>query len=154
MKNKKDDDLAERIGTNIREIWRIARSMRSTQTAGNKITIEQYWILRLLRNSGPQRIKDIASEIGTTPSPVTISVKRLEQRNLVRRERGKKDERVVTVYLTEHGKSVFEAWRQERRKALSSIFDSLDQRERRLLLELLDKVLLARNSKQRELVRE
>lgn len=131
---------AERIGASVREIWKVAKGM-SSQKIRDKITIEQYWTLRLLHDSGPQRIKDIAASIGTSSSPVTISVKRLEQRRLVRRERGTKDERVVTVHLTERGKDVFESWREERGRALSSLFDCLDQREKRLLLELLGKVL-------------
>ncbi len=90
------------------------------------------------------RIKDLASQIGVaSSSPITISVKRLEQRKLVRRERGKDDERVVTVTLTDRGRGVYESWRNERRKALSSLFESLSEREKETLLRLLDKVAIS-----------
>ena len=89
---------------------------------------------------GAQRITDIASHIGTTASPVTISVKRLERENLVKRERSTEDERVVKVQLTKHGRDQFELWRLRRRKALSKIFDPLDENEKNSLLALLSKV--------------
>lgn len=137
-----DFATSDRIGADIREIWRIAKNVSSKPTE-DTLTPEQYWILGLISESGAQRIKDIATGLGTTSSPVTISVKRLQQRNLVRRERGMSDERVVRVYLTDHGKSVFESRRDETRRTLSSLFESLDKDERNLLLKLLEKVLLA-----------
>jgi MarR family transcriptional regulator, organic hydroperoxide resistance regulator len=114
--------------------------MASHPVRAGEVTQEQYWILRFLYNSGSQRVKDIASHIGTTPSPVTISVKRLERENLVKRERSTRDERVVTVHLTRQGKDRFEAWRQRRRKVLSAVFDSLNEREKNSLVSLLSKV--------------
>jgi DNA-binding MarR family transcriptional regulator len=132
--------LNDQIASSVREIWRLARIMTSSARE-DKVGIEQYWILRLLYESGAQRIKDIAEHLGTTSSPVTISVKRLAHAKLVSRERNKKDERVVTVGLTQKGRHVFETWRRERRKALSSLFDPLDVKERNQLLSLLEKVL-------------
>ncbi len=140
---KEGDDeglLTDQIATSIREIWRISRSMTSS-TKKDGLGIEQYWILRFLHDSGPQRVKDIAEKLGTTSSPVTISVKRLAGRKLVTRERGSQDERVVTVGLTQRGKQVFESWRKERRQALSSLFDSLNETQRHQLSELLQNVL-------------
>jgi len=110
-----------------------------------EVTSEQYWILRLLYTSGAQRISDIASNIGITASPVTISVKRLERDNLVKRERSTVDERVVRVQLTKHGRDQFELWRLRRRKALSRIFDALDESEKISLLALLNKVIVPRS---------
>lgn len=88
-------------------------------------------------------MKDIAAYIGTTASPVTISVKRLERQNLVKRERNAKDERVVTVKLTKEGKERFEMWRLRRREAISVVFDPLNQKEKISLLGLLKKVSLS-----------
>jgi len=109
------------------------------------VTPEQYSILRFLNLNGPQRVKDIAAYIGTTASPVTISVKRLERQSLVRRERNAKDERVVIVQLTREGKERFEMWRLRRREAISVVFESLNQKEKRSLLGLLQKVSLSNN---------
>ena len=132
-----------RLGADIREIWKLTRAMVGP-SAAEGVTIDQYWILRFLYDSGPKSIKDIASKVGISHSPATISIKRLEGRRLVKRVRGHEDERVVTVILTGRGRKLFEGWRKGRRTELSSLFDSLNGQEKKRLLELLDKVLLSR----------
>jgi DNA-binding MarR family transcriptional regulator len=132
----------ESIANAMRDISRLARAMtNSGRKKTERVGLEQFWILRLLYDSGPQRIKDIAEEIGITPSPVTISVKKLAGSKLVTRERGKADERIVTVRLTDEGRRFFESWRSDRNQALSSLFNVLDDREREELNQLLGKVL-------------
>jgi DNA-binding MarR family transcriptional regulator len=143
-KNKEEDSVSEKIADLIWEIWRTSKSASHPVRVG-EVTPEQYWILRFLNTNGPQRVKDIASYIGTTASPVTISVKRLERQNLVKRERSSIDERVVTVRLTEEGKERFEMWRLRRREAISIVFESLNPKEKSTLLGLLQKVSLSNN---------
>lgn len=134
--------VSEQIADSIWEIWRSSRNVSSPVSAG-EVTPEQYWILRLLYLQGSQRIKDIATRIGTTPSPVTISIKRLERQNLLKRTRSNKDERVVTVELTRFGRSQFESWRERRRRSLSKMFDALSEEEKTILFKLLSKVNVA-----------
>lgn len=131
--------LSEKIAVAIHEIWRSTRIMEPFVRV-EKITIEQYWIMRFLYEKGASRVKDIALKIGITSSPVTISVKRLESRGFVKRKRSTDDERVVTVCLTQHGRDVFESWRKKRQNLLSGVFECLSMREKRELLELVSKV--------------
>lgn len=138
--NSEKDALIERIADAIWQIWRGWRLVSHPVKQG-KITPEQYWLLHILYRFGPQRIKDLAARIGIGSSPVTIAVKRLERDGLVRRERGTADERVVMVHLTEHGKALFHAWRQERRRVLAAFFEPLNEEERHQLYGLLEKVL-------------
>ena len=138
------ESVSEKIADLIWEIWRASKTASHPVRIG-EVTPEQYWILRFLDSNGPQRVKDIAAHIGTTASPVTISVKRLEKRNLVKRERNATDERVVTVKLTKEGKERFEMWSLRRREAISGIFESLNQKEKLTLLALLQKVSLSIN---------
>ena len=135
--------MSARLGADIREIWKLTSAMVG-RPAAEEVTIDQYWILRFLYDSGPKSVKDIAARVGISHSPATISVKRLEGRRLVKRVRGHEDERVVNVSLTERGRRLFEGWRKSRRTELNSLFDSLSGQEKERLLELLDKVLLSR----------
>ena len=144
LEQEKEDSVSEKIADYIWEIWRVSKTASHPVLVG-EVTPEQYWILRFLSTAGSQRVKDIASYIGTTPSPVTISVQRLERQNLVKRERNSKDERVVTVHLTKQGRERFETWRLRRREAISVIFDSLNSGEKKVLLGLLQKVALSNN---------
>ena len=136
-------ETSAKLGADIREIWKLTSAMVGRPEAEG-VTIDQYWILRFLYDSGPQPIKDIAAEMGISHSPATISIKRLEGRRLVKRERGHVDERVVTVSLTERGRKLFEDWRKGRRMELESLFDALSGQEKKQLLELLDKILVSR----------
>ncbi len=138
-KGDKNSLVSEQIADLIWEIWRTSRNVSSPVNSG-EVTPEQYWILRLIYFEGPQKVKDIASRIGTTPSPVTISVKRLERQKLLKRTRNTEDERVVTVELTKFGKIQFESWRERRRRSLSKFFETLDDHEKNSLLKLLSKV--------------
>ena len=138
------ESVSEKIADLIWEIWRVSKTASHPVWVG-EVTPEQYSILRFLSANGPQRVKDIATYIGTTASPVTISVKRLERQSLVKRKRNTKDERVVIVQLTEEGKERFEMWRLRRREAISRIFESLNQKEKLSLLGLLKKVSLSNN---------
>ncbi|WP_151191940.1 MarR family winged helix-turn-helix transcriptional regulator [Desulfotomaculum copahuensis] len=132
--------LTERIADALWQVWRGWR-MLSHPVKQGKITPEQYWILHVLHRFGPQRIKDLAARMGTGSSAVTIAIKRLERDGLVCRQRGTADERVVTARLTDQGRTVFQAWRRERRVALSALFEPLDGDEKRRLYETLSKVL-------------
>jgi DNA-binding MarR family transcriptional regulator len=138
----KDEEtmITEEIVDSVREIWRLGKAGTGSPKK-DSITIEQFWVLRYISDQGPKRIKDIAAYIGTTSSPVTISVKRLEKMGLLTRERSKSDEREVTVHLTEHGKKVFEARQEDRRSVLASVFNPLDTKEKQQLNALLQKVL-------------
>lgn len=105
-----------------------------------EVTQEQYWTLRTLDVSGPQRVKDLAEILGCTPSSASIAVKRLVKSGLVSRERGRDDEREVRVRLTKGGESKLESWRSEQTTRVSKLFEPLSPGEKKELVTLLGKV--------------
>ena len=105
------------------------------------ITREQYWILRMLSEHGKMKIKELATAIGCTPGSASVAVKRLEKTGLVRRERGEKDERVVTVTLAKKGAAKLDSWRGEQLASMSALFDHLSSEERQTLRGLLEKAV-------------
>jgi DNA-binding MarR family transcriptional regulator len=116
--------------------WKSASPVRR-----GAITREQYWILRTLREHGEMKIKDIAAAIGCTAGSASVAVKRLERAGLVRRKRGEKDERVVTVSLEEHGAKKLDAWGEEQLASIAALFEALNRDEKRTLRNLLGKAL-------------
>jgi len=116
--------------------WRAASPIRR-----GAITREQYWILRTLMDQGDLKVKDLASAIGCTAGSASVAVKRMERGGLVKRERGKKDERIVTVTLAKQGAKMLGAWRKEQLDSMDALFESLSPVERRSLRELLQKAL-------------
>jgi DNA-binding MarR family transcriptional regulator len=74
-------------------------------------------LLRAL-DGGPRRITELAELEGLAQPTITLLVKRLEERRLVRRERGPDDGRVVLVSLTATGTAALEETRGEVKVAL------------------------------------
>src|ERR1700680_40151 len=62
-------------------------------------------------SGGPRRITELAELEGLAQPTMTILVKQLEQRGLVRRERHTDDGRVVLVNLTSAGSAALEDYR-------------------------------------------
>ena len=68
-----------------------------------EITYPQYLVLSTLWEGGPQSVGGIADRLALESSTVTPLVKRLEQAELVIRQRNPDDERQVVVSLTAKG---------------------------------------------------
>jgi len=132
---------SEHISDLLLVLWQRWRSASPVKRGA--ITREQYWVLRTLSERGKMKIKDIASSIGCTPGSASIAVKRLERSGLVRRERGEKDERVVTVTLAKRGARKLESWRREQLVSMSALFEPLGAREKQALGSILEKALVA-----------
>src|SRR5438132_13421734 len=69
-------------------------------------------------SGGPRRITELAELEGLAQPTMTILVKQLELRGLVRRERQADDGRVVLVTLTETGSAAVQDYRAQARAAL------------------------------------
>jgi DNA-binding MarR family transcriptional regulator len=74
-------------------------------------------LLRTL-DDGPRRITELAELEGLAQPTITLLVKRLEERGLVRRERDPDDGRVVLVSVTAEGTAALEEARGELKGAL------------------------------------
>jgi MarR family transcriptional regulator, organic hydroperoxide resistance regulator len=68
------------------------------------ITYPQYLVLNALNEEDGSTIGAIADRLALESSTVTPPVKRLELAGLVRRQRSKRDERQVHVWLTDAGR--------------------------------------------------
>ena len=83
---------------------------------------------------------ELASRMGIVPRSATSLVDALEQADLVHRAIDPDNRRAILVSLTEHGKAVQRAMSQARAEAGEQLFSQLDDQEREMLAELLDKV--------------
>jgi MarR family transcriptional regulator, organic hydroperoxide resistance regulator len=105
------------------------------------MTSEQYWLLRHLRNNGPQSISELAHALEITSGSATVACKRLEKAGFITRERSSDDERVVQVTLTELGRNHIEAGRRQRRESITGLLAGLDQDEQQELQRLVERLL-------------
>jgi DNA-binding MarR family transcriptional regulator len=125
-------------------LFRLLR--RSTHPARRgEVTLEQYWLLRLLRQ-GPKEglsIGELATGTGVGQSSITTACQRLEKAGLVSRARAAQDERVVRVSLTPDGVAQLEGWRREKRAVLAELLAPLRADERAELERLMRRVIEA-----------
>jgi MarR family transcriptional regulator, organic hydroperoxide resistance regulator len=123
-------------------LWRVLR--RSTHPAfRGEITLEQYWLMRLLRRTDGEglSIGELAAGTGVGQSSITTACQRLEKAGFVARNRDERDERVVRVRLTDDGIAQIERWRQAKRAELAKLLEPLDDEERRTLEQLMRRVI-------------
>jgi len=106
-----------------------------------KLTHEQYNVLRILRGSHPKSMcqKDILSRMIAPSSNVTLLVKKLTAKKLIRVEQSHKDRREYVINITKEGQSLLKKLDsflvKERQK-----FDRLSTSEAFHLNALLDKI--------------
>jgi DNA-binding MarR family transcriptional regulator len=81
----------------------------------------------------PLRVSDVAESEGIGQSAATRLVARLEALDLVRRERGTTDRRVVMVTLTEQGAAELELMREQSRRAMRDVLTDCSARQLRQL---------------------
>jgi DNA-binding MarR family transcriptional regulator len=73
---------------------------RSVADVDPDVTLPQYRALVVLASRGPQKVADIAAELGVAPSTGTRMCDRLIRKGLIRRHRLSTDRRVVRLVLT------------------------------------------------------
>lgn len=87
-------------------IGRLKHGMvKGFESAG--LTAPQGMIIGLLGKYEKMKISDISEKMGLSNSTVSGIIDRLEQRDIVKRERSEEDRRVVYVHLSEKAGEVF-----------------------------------------------
>ena len=98
----RDREIAD-VLDNLRRVFRVVHrySKRAEKVGG--MTGPQVWAMKVLAESAPIRVTDLARRMYLHPSTVVGILDRLELQAMVTRTRSEKDHRVVTVSLTEKG---------------------------------------------------
>jgi DNA-binding MarR family transcriptional regulator len=102
--------------------------------------VEALW---WLRTEGLLSVNELTRRLGTSVSKTTRILDRLEEKELVWRDRSEDDRRVVRVHLSEGGRAMAEQADHAIAQRLSSLLQPLMPDEREDLLELLERILHA-----------
>ncbi len=119
--------------------WQIG-DMLASRVEG--LTLPQYNALRILRGAGHEGLPtlEIADRMVERTPGITRMLDRLEAKGLVERTRSSDDRRQVLCRLTKAGSSLVRSLDRPVDKNDEELFASLNQRELRELIRLLDKV--------------
>ncbi|MGI6627728.1 MAG: MarR family winged helix-turn-helix transcriptional regulator [Bacillota bacterium] len=123
-------------------IYVLARkfSQEIAQIIEGEISASQFLVLRFLAQSGPAKVSQIAEKMQITPSAVTLLANDLTAKNLVIRERDKKDRRVVYIYITEKGSDILKELEILRRRAAENLLYKLSDLELSNIVATLEKL--------------
>jgi len=91
----------------------------------------------IARAEEPQRMTELAEQLGIVPRSLTAVIDALEEAGLVRREVDARNRRATLVRLTEKGGAVRDDMREARRQAAEDLFAPLADKDREVLARLL-----------------
>lgn len=103
------------------------------------LTYTQYITMLVMWEKEQINVKELGEKLYLDSGTLTPVLKKLEQKNFVKRTRDKEDERVLNVTLTDSGRSLREKAAKIPKEMSSCI--RLSENEVNLLLETLDKIL-------------
>ena len=99
-------DLLTAIFDNLRRVFQVINSKSKKAEQETGLTGPQLWAIKVLAESAPIKVSDLASKMYLHPATVVGIIDRLEARGLVERSRSKRDRRVVEIELTNIGNEI------------------------------------------------
>ena len=127
MRSKHDrSQQAQYVSTHLLSDAALLIRLLSKEMDGGGLTRTEVGVLRSL-SGDPLRITELAELEGLAQPTTTLLVKRLEEQNLVRRERQADDQRVVLVWLTDDGAAAFEDYKARAFAALRVYLDAMPE---------------------------
>lgn len=107
----------------------------------HKITGPQLGCLAAIREHGPLTTTKLAQAVYLSPSTIVGIVDRLEEKNLVTRQRGSRDRRQVQVCLTAAGEQLLERAPSALQDTLAEALKSLPELEQVSITLALEKIV-------------
>ena len=96
--------IVAEIIDDIRRIFQVLTEQSRKVESETSLIGSQLWVMKLLGETSPMRVSDLARRTYLHPATMVGLLDRLEAKGLVRRTRSEEDRRVVHVDLTEQGR--------------------------------------------------
>lgn len=128
----------------LRALRKITRSiaLHSRQlAAGSNITAPQLICLRTVIEKGPLTATAISREMHISPSTVVGILDRLEDKELIVRERGREDRRIVFITATPAGKTLASETPSPLQKQLADALNNLPELEQATITLSLERIV-------------
>lgn len=130
-----------RVLQSLRRIIRAVEIHSKKLVHSHKITGPQLGCLAAINENGPMTTTKLAKSVYLSPSTIVGIVDRLEEKNLVIRQRGSKDRRQVQVHLTEAGEQLLERAPSALQDTLADALKSLPELEQVSITLALEKIV-------------
>ena len=104
------------------------------------MTVKQIAYLKTIDGEGEVTFSRLAEITRNSKPTITEMINRFVRMECVYRERCPEDGRILYIRLTEKGQKIAQAEQAALRRVIERMMDSLDEHERDLLVEILQKV--------------
>ena len=106
------------------------------------LTPFHYLVLCCLWEEDGLSTSEIADKLKQLGATLTGVVDRMEQRNLVYRQRSSQDRRIIRIWLTEEGKRLMTVLPLLGEKTISEATQNISKAEQETILALLDRIIV------------
>lgn len=103
------------------------------------LTYPQYLVLMILWEKQPQSVSQLGDELHLDSGTLTPLLKRLEQKEIIKRQRAVSDERIVEISLTEKGMELREKAEVIPQRITEKI--NITQEEAETLRKIINKII-------------
>lgn len=135
-------DLLDDVLVSLRRILR-ATSIHSRKLGRSVgITAPQLIVLRAVNANDGLTATEVANAVSLSQATITTIVSKLEERELVKRERSKVDKRRVHVSLSDAGREVLKEAPKPLQESFSRRFEALPRWEQHQLVSSLERIAL------------
>lgn len=114
---------------NLRRVYQAINEYSKKAEKVTGLTGPQLWAIKLLADTSPLRVSDLARQMYLHPATVVGIVDRLELKGLVARNRSTQDRRSIELTLTESGQKVAAKSPEVAQGRLIKGLDRLNQEE-------------------------
>jgi DNA-binding MarR family transcriptional regulator len=104
------------------------------------LTTPQILLLQNIRDKGEVTIGELSNEVSLSQATVTTILDRLENRELIYRERSKQDKRKVHAYLTDLGANTLEKAPKALQDQFTRQFNDLHKWEQTMIISSLQRI--------------
>lgn len=115
---------------------------RESNKIDKEISGSQAFILDILDQKGPQKVSDIAEELGITLAGVTNLSDRLLASGFIQRDRSEVDRRIVLLQISSKGMRALKDFKDKSRELMKKIYGELSQEDIDHLIRIYKSILL------------
>lgn len=99
-------EMVAEVVNDIRRIFQVLAEQSKKIESETGLTGSQLWVVKILEESSPMKISDLARRMYLNPATMVGLLDKLEAKKLVNRVRSAEDRRVVYIELTEQGREL------------------------------------------------
>jgi len=136
IENEKDIEM------HLRKIDYIIRKKGRVILSDFNITVPQFRALQILINDGEMTISELSQKMDLACSTITDLVDRMENSELVKRRKDKKDKRVVRIEVLNKGNDILEKVLQKRIEYLTIKLKNISKTDKENLRDALENLYL------------